>query len=116
MRAWTADRRAGLAAALALIVVVAFADLLVPESTELIPLLVAGPLLAAWLTGPGETLIAGAAALAAAVLVGALDSVFLESGHVVGILAVLIGATLAVLVARAREAERAARRRTALLA
>src|SRR3954471_18974884 len=116
MRAWTADRRAGLGAAIALTVVIAIADLLLPDSTELIPLLVAGPLLAAWLTGPGETMVAAVAAVTAAVFVGAVESEFLTSGHVVGILAVLVGGVLAFLVAQARESERAARRRTALLA
>jgi serine phosphatase RsbU (regulator of sigma subunit)/PAS domain-containing protein len=116
MRAWTADRRAGLAAALALTALVTLADLLLPDSTELIPLLVVVPLVAAWLTGPAETLIAGVAAVAAAVLVGAVESTFLTSAHVVGIVAVVVGAVLAVLVTRAREAERTARERTALLA
>jgi PAS domain S-box-containing protein len=115
MRPWTADRRAGLAAALALTALVALADLLLADATELVPLLVAGPLLAAWLTGPRETGGAGAVAVAVAVLVGAIDDTFLSSRHVVGVLAVLVGAVLAVLVARAREAERTARRRTALL-
>jgi PAS domain S-box-containing protein len=116
MQAWTADRRIGLAAALALTAIVTLADLLLPDSTELIPLLVVVPLFAAWLTGPDETLIAGVAAVVAAVFVGAVESMFLTSAHVVGILAVVVGAVLAVLVTRAREAERTARRRTALLA
>src|SRR3954454_15469603 len=104
MRAWTADRRAGLGAAIALPVVIAIADLLLPDSTELIPLLVAGPLLAVWLTGPGETLVASVAAVAAAILVGAAESMFLTQGHVVGVIAVAVGGMLAVLVARSREA------------
>src|SRR3954466_10667832 len=112
MQAWTADRRAGFAAALGLTVAVALADLLAPDSTEFIPLLVAGPLLAAWLTGPRETVIVGIVAAVAAVVVGGLESDFLNSSHAVGIFAVLVGGTLAVLVARAREAERAARWRT----
>jgi serine phosphatase RsbU (regulator of sigma subunit)/PAS domain-containing protein len=116
MPAWTADRRAGLAWALALTIAVAAADLLLAGGTELVPLLVAGPLLAAWLTGPRETGIAGIVAVTAALVVGAGDDMFLSSRHIVGVLAVAVGAVLAVLVANARDAERTARRRTALLA
>src|SRR4051794_6516604 len=116
MRAWTADRRAGLAAALLGMALLTVAALAFGEATEMIPLLVAGPLLAAWRSGPGETAIAGAVAIFLALLIGVVEGTFLDARHVIGTLAVLVGAPLSILVVRAREGERVARRRTALLA
>src|SRR4051794_6044863 len=114
MHGWTADPPPRFAAALWPTVAVALADLPAPDSPASLPLPVAGPLPAAWLTGPRETVIVGIVAVVAGVVVGALESDFRNSSRAVGIFAVLVGGTLAVLVARAREAERAARWRTAL--
>jgi PAS domain S-box-containing protein len=115
MRAWKADRREGFAAALVLTAIVAVGDAALGATTEFIPLLVAGPLLAAWVSGVRETAITGVVSAVVAFLVGLAGDAFLTSRHIVGVLAVIVGSLLASLVVRAREAEREARRRTALL-
>src|SRR6185436_6830914 len=112
----TADPRAAFGAALALTIAIAVVDVAVGSATELASLLVCGPLLAAWLTGPRETAVVGAVAVALAVLDGLIDESFFSMAHVVGMLAVATGSVLAVLVSRSRAAEASARRQTALLA
>ncbi|QEC46218.1 GAF domain-containing protein [Baekduia soli] len=123
-------RLRALPAALGILVVVAVADLIVGTGVVLVPLLVAGPLAMAAGGQQLQTAAAAAVAVALAVALAAHDGVLGQSAGLTAIAAVAAGGALAIVLAGLHErlagtvrrhdaeleAERAARRRTELLA
>ena len=91
-------------------------DAALGSSAVVIGLLFAGPLIAAFGASVRGTLTVGAYALALAVLLGAVDGIWLEGEHLSRIGTVALGVPIAAWIARARVRERIARRRYATLA
>jgi GAF domain-containing protein len=103
----------GALAATAIAVVDSFAS----RDALLIGVIVAGPLLAAFGASARATALVGAYSIALALAVGVPHDVFLEwDAHLTRVLTVVVGAALAVWMARARHRERAIRRRYSLIA
>ncbi len=123
-------RSRAVAAGLALIVLIAVADLLISRHTILIPLLVVGPLVAAVRAAPRPVAAVGLVAVATGVGLAFRDRAWHDADGPTAIIAVASGSLLAIAVARAQRtlagtarargaelvAERAARRRADLLA
>jgi PAS domain S-box-containing protein len=91
-------------------------DALLSNSTILIGLLVTGPLLSALRASSRTTVIVSVYAVALGVLLGWPDHMFLTTDHVVRVVIVALGSTLAVLLARTRERLERARFRYSLIA
>ncbi len=108
--------RGTLIAVLAWCTVIAAIDTAVDDTTVLIGLLVTGPLLAALRGSSRTTAVVAAYSVTLALLLGITDHMFLSGNHVVRVVVVSLGSTLAVLLARARERLERARFRYSLIA
>jgi serine phosphatase RsbU (regulator of sigma subunit)/PAS domain-containing protein len=97
--------------------VIAIIDVAIGRDAILIGLLVAGPLLAAIGARARLTTLVVVYALVLALVVAIPQDIFFHFGdHITRVLTVVVGGAIAVLIARARERERAARRRYTLIA
>src|SRR5687768_222217 len=90
------------ALALLAMAVVAAIDIALGSRAVVVELLVAGPLIAATGASQTQTLIVSIIAIAIAIPLGLASDAFFEAAHVVGIIGVAIGGTLAVFIARLR--------------
>ncbi|HYF26534.1 MAG TPA: SpoIIE family protein phosphatase [Baekduia sp.] len=102
MWAATRGRRAAIVG-VALLVLVALAELATGDEAVLLALLVVGPLVAAARARTTQVAAVAAAGLALALPLGAVDGIFLETQHVTALVAIAVCGILAVVVARYRD-------------
>jgi hypothetical protein len=111
------DARTAIAVGVAVLVVLAIADVIIGRSAVLIPLLVLGPLVAATRARVRATAGVAALAIVLAIGLGPFDQGLFGAQHIVQVLVVLAGSFFAVAAADARERfERASRATHAALA
>src|SRR5258705_11088467 len=96
------DRSAALVG-VAVLVLVALADVLVMDSAVLVPLLILGPLLTAVRGNARTTVLVALVAFVVALLLGLADDNFLATDHLIEVAAVVGGGVLAAAAGRARE-------------
>jgi PAS domain S-box-containing protein len=108
--------RSRLAGLLALCTAIAVIDAATADTTVLISLLIVGPLVSALGASSRTTAIVGAYAVVLAIVLGLPNHMMLSADHVVRVVVVTLGGSLAVLLARTRERLERARSRYSLIA
>jgi serine phosphatase RsbU (regulator of sigma subunit)/PAS domain-containing protein len=119
LTAWAREQRAQARWAVIGIVastLVAGLDALLGESAVFTGLIVAGPMLASYGASPRATGLVSVYATVLALLVGIPNDIFLDPGeHLTRVVTVVVGGAIATWIAHARQRERVARRRYALI-